>query len=887
MSLGNLERLLRPATVAVIGASERPGSVGATLLAKLLKAGFQGALYPVNPKYAAVQGLSCYPSVARLPEVPDLALVATPPRTLPGLIRALGGQGVGAAVLMAGRGGWPIGRRGQALTRRLLSLARPRGVRLLGPNSLGLMVPALSLDASLAPSQPRSGKVAFVAQSGAVTATVLGWAEARGLGFSQVLALGDTADVGIAEVLDYLAGDPGCEAVLLYLESVGEARRFISAARSAARVKPVIVLKAGRHEDSEKAARTHTGVLASRDAVYDAVFQRAGLLRVNSLHALFGAVEALSSPVMVRGDRVAILGNGGGPGVLATDALVEAGGRLASLTPTTRERLRRAGVVEGAVNNPINLATSAPGMHYEKALGALLEDPGVDAVAVLNTPTALTSAPEAAQGVVAALGERTGTVFAAWSGSVGLEESQRLFARRGIPCFNTPVEGVRALMTQVRFRRNRELLMQTPRPAPGFEPDRAAARGLLKGRQGWLDGATALALLAAYGVPAVATRLATGPVQAQALTGELNGPWCLKLDSPDILHKAAAGAVALGLETPHQLRAEAEFMSRRLAIYHPNARLRGFIVQPMVRRPEARELILGMTVDPQFGPVLLFGQGGTATELHQDVALALPPLNLHLARELMTRTRVSRLLEAYGEVAAADLEAVALVLVRLSRLVEELAEVVELEINPLLADADGVLALDARVRVVPSRASAASRLAIRPYPRELEESITLASGQRLKLRPIRPEDEPALRAGFGRLSPEEVRLRFMHRMNELTHAAAARLTQIDYDREMALVLIAKVEGEPAIVGVVRLFADPDGTRAEFAIIVWRPYAGQGLGALLMRRIIQYARDRGIRELFGSVLRDNDAMLALARGLGFREEPDPEEPGLRQVVLELR
>ncbi|MCB1741497.1 MAG: bifunctional acetate--CoA ligase family protein/GNAT family N-acetyltransferase [Gammaproteobacteria bacterium] len=894
MSIRNLNHLLKPKSVALIGASKTPGSVGAVLARNLFKSGFDGPVMPVNPRHQAIEGVLTYPDIESLPVAPDLVVVSTPPDSVPGIIAAAAARGSRAAVVITAGFAELADTRGATLQQALLDAARPSLLRVVGPNCVGLMVPGLGLNASFAHLSPRPGTVAFVAQSGAVLTSVIDWAETRGIGFSHLVSLGDMCDVDFGDLLDYLANDPGTRAILLYIEAVSDARKFMSAGRAAARMKPVIVVKAGRHAEGARAAASHTGALAGSDAIYDAAFRRAGMLRVVGLDELFDAVETLARGASPAGDRLAILTNGGGMGVMATDALIDAGGHLAELSEQSLQRLDAVLPPTWSRANPVDIIGDADGARYQAALEVLLEDDNADALLVLNCPVAVASSADAADAVAQTLARHPRrTLLTSWVGDHTAIESRRRLAERRIPTYETPTQAVRAFMHMVNYRRNQELLMETPASIPEqFVPDLGQARAVmdkaLAEQREWLSEPEAKAVLAAYHVPVTETRIAGDAQQAAQLASRIGGMVALKILSPDILHKSDVGGVALDLPGPAAVRDAAESMLARIRAQLPQARIEGFSVQPMFSRPGSFELLLGVTCDARFGPCILFGQGGTAVELVDDKALSLPPLNMHLARELVSRTRVWRLLKGYRNRPPASIDAIALTLVKISQLIVDLDEVVELDINPLLADEYGVIALDARIRLAPASGTQGSRLAIRPYPRELEERIELADGRVLLLRPVLPEDEPALRAGFARLTPEEVRLRFFVPMKTLGHVQAARFTQIDYDREMALVITDPgIAGESEIYGVVRISADSDNERAEYAVIVRGDMTGMGLGILLMRRIIDHARKRGIGEIFGDVLRENTTMLRLCEFLGFSRSLPPDDPGVVRVTLKLR
>jgi acetyltransferase len=893
MTLRNLDYLFKPRSVALIGASDKAQSVGAVLASNLLSGGFRGPIDLVSPHHRTIGGVRVHAQISDLPEAPDLAVIATPPATVPEIVGQLAEIGTRAAVVItAGFNELPQ-QQGVALRQGMLEAARPRLLRINGPNCLGIMVPGLGLNASFAHTAPLVGRIAFVAQSGAIITSVLDWAKSRGIGFSHLVSLGNMADIDFGDMLDYLASDARAQAILLYIESITNARKFMSAARAAARSKPVIVVKAGRYTEGARAATSHTGALAGIDAVYDAAIRRAGMLRVHTLEQLFHAVESLAMGNWPKGDRLAILSNGGGIGVMATDGLIENGGHLAELAPETIVALDKLLPPTWSHGNPVDIIGDAPGSRYAAALRVLLADAGVDATLVLNCPTAVASGTEAAQAVIDVADEhRDACLLTSWVGDAAAMPARRLFLDRGIPTYDTPDEAVATLMHRVDYYRNQEMLMQTPPSVPeAFTPDAAAARALidcaLRAGREWLTEPEAKALLSAYGIPSVPTLVAATPEAAARAMAEIGQPVALKILSPNITHKSDVGGVVLDLEDETAVHDAARGMLKMVQAARPDAHIEGFSVQPMARRPGALELILGVIEDRQFGPVLLFGHGGTAVEVINDKALGLPPINMHLALEMMKRTRVFRLLQGYRERPPANIEAVALTLVRVSQLVVDFDEVVELDINPLLADSQGVMALDARVRVAARHGRAQERLAIRPYPKELEEEVLLGDGRKLWLRPIVPEDEPSLQRAFATLTPEEIRLRFFVTMKVLTHVRAARFTQIDYDREMALVLTEPgIPGKTDIWGIVRIIADPDNDRAEYALIVHHAMTGLGLGIFLMRRIIDYAQNRGIGELEGEVLADNQSMLKLCAILGFVTSRIPEEREIVRVTLKL-
>lgn len=892
MTIRHLDALFRPSSIAVIGASDREGSLGAVLMRNLREAGFAGPIWPVNPKHALVQGVSAWPDVGSLPQAPDLAILCTPAATVPGLIDALGRRGTRAAIVItAGLKVTPPGH-SRSLEQAMLAAARPHLLRILGPNCIGALVPAVSLNASFAPTKALPGPLAFVTQSGALATAMLDWANEKGLGFSHFVSLGDSADVDFGDMLDYLATDPQTRAILLYMESVGNARKFMSAARAAARNKPVILVKAGRAPEGAKAAASHTGALAGSDRVFDAAVQRAGLLRVDTLEALFDAAETLSHLhgswrryVGSGAARLAILTNGGGAGVLAADALCLGGGRLASLEPDTRAALDACLPVTWSKDNPVDIIGDAPVERYQAALRVLLAAPEVDGVLFIHAPTAVVAAEKIAAACLPQLQASGKPVLACWLGGSVVAEARRATRVAGVASYDTPERAVLAWLHMARYQAHQEALCQpVSSSASGAAPDLPAVQAIMSRAQqegrAWLGDAATQALLSAYGIPTVATERTADVEAAVAAAERMGWPVALKVISTQVIHKSDVGGVALSLRDASQLRAAARRMAEQLQALRPGAELGGWTVQAMVNRPGAHELILGLSADPVFGPVLLLGEGGVNVELRTQHAVALPPLNAELAADLVRRSGLSRLLAGHRGGPAAHMEALQHALMCFSQMAADLPDIPELEINPLLIDAQGVLALDARARLrLPNEAPA--RLAIRPYPAEWEQDVRW-DGQVLRMRPIRPDDGQRLAAFYANASPADMRLRFFSARREVPHSELARYSQIDYDREMTFIAVPSAAADAPMLGEVRGVCDPDNVRAEFAIQVAGDHQGRGLGRLLLTQLVVYLRARGTQELIGECLNDNAPMRSLARQLGFEVRPSPQED-----LMELR
>jgi len=886
VSRRNLEYLFNPHSVALIGASDRTHSVGATVMRNLRRGGFTGPVWPVNLRHSKVGGLPAYRTVADLPGTPDLAVLCTPAASIPRLVAELGGRGTRAAVVISA-GLEQTTSDGQSLTEQMLRAARPFTLRILGPNCIGLLVPGIGLNASFAHCGASAGNVAFVAQSGALTTAMLDWARAMQIGFSHFISLGNAADIDFGDLLDYLGRDAKTRAILLYMESVTAARKFMSAARTAARNKPVIVVKSGRTGESARAAHSHSGAMAGSDAVYEAAFRRAGLLRVDTTRQLFDAAEILARVKPYVGARLAIVSNGGGPGVMATDSLISGGGRLAALSADTLRRLANVLPASWSQGNPLDIGGDALPERYLAALNVVLEDPDVDALLVIHAPTAVASPAE----VAAACGPRLETdprpTLACWLGGeqFGAKTAQSVLS---LPVYSTPEEAVEAFLYVVRHHRRQALLIEAPGSIPqGFAPNRQAAHAVISAAlaagRSVLTEPEAKDVLAAYQIPVVETRIARDTKELPAVATTLGYPVALKILSADISHKSDVGGVALDLATSEELQQAASAMLGRVRQLRPSAVIEGFTVQKMIRRGGAYELIAGIAVDPTFGPTILFGQGGTAVELIGDRALGLPPLNVALARDLIAQTRVQRLLGGYRDHPAVDMSALEQTLVKLSQLAADLAEIVELDINPLLVDEHGVLVLDARIRVAPSAVEGADRLAIRPYPAELEEHVDFR-GRPLLLRPIRPEDLTQHQRFLARITAEDRRTRFFSAIRELPPQDLAHLTQLDYEREMAFIAVGAGEGGDETLGVARVSTDPDNIEAEFAVLVRSDLKEQGLGTLLLQKLIRYCRERGTQRISGETLSDNTRMLQLARKLGFAMQP--RGYGIVELTLDL-
>ncbi|MDO9093481.1 MAG: bifunctional acetate--CoA ligase family protein/GNAT family N-acetyltransferase [Rubrivivax sp.] len=891
MSIRHLDSLFDPRSVAVVGATDRAGSVGATVWQNLRSGGFTGPLWPVNPGRRSVGGEPAFADVALLPAAPELAVVCTPPAAVAGVIAALGAKGTRAAVVLTA---------GQTPEQKqaMLNAARQHTLRILGPNCLGLLSPHAKLNASFAHTTAAAGSLAFVSQSGALVTAMLDWAGGRGIGFSHCVSLGEHGDVDFGDMLDWLASDARTRAVLLYIESIEAPRKFMSAARAAARNKPVLVVKAGRSPQGQAAAASHTGALAGSDLVYDAAMRRAGMLRVDTLQELFDAAETLSHfrgrlPSGTAWQQLTLVTNGGGAGVMAADAAAHAGVPLAALSDLTLQQLNTVLPPNWSHANPIDIIGDAPSQRYVDTLQALLAAPDTGTVLFMHAPTAIVPSADIAQALLPVMQAHPGRTLACWLGDAAVRPARQAFQAAGVPCHDTPEDAVRAFSRLVTYQQNQAQLLEAP-PARSSGPaiDLAAVRHqvdevLASGRE-WLNEPEAKQLLATCGIPVVGAQVVGADTEAAVSAARAIGyPVVIKLLSPQITHKSDVGGVALDLQNDDAVRHAASTMLERVARLRPDATLSGFTVQSMVQRPQALELIVGASIDSLFGPVMLFGHGGTSVEVVADRALALPPLNAPLARALIARTRIARLLQGWRDVPAADMDAVVQTLTAVSELLAAEPRIAEIDINPLLADAQGVIALDARVRVSAAGPGGAAHFAILPYPTELVEQQDW-QGQMLTLRPIRPEDEAQHLAFLEKLDPADIRLRVFYSRRSIERTELARLTQIDYEREMAFVATVPLPGGgEETLGVARAVADPDNITAEFGVIVRSDILGGGLGRRLMHKLIGHFRQRGTLRMVGQILRENSRMLHLAQKLGFKVMPQALGDDTQEVVLELQ
>ena len=896
MSVINLEYLFKPKSVAVIGATNDPRNAGNIVMRNIMAGGFMGPVMPVSNDAEAIAGVLTYASVKSLPKTPDLAVVCSPLDEVPEIIHSLKERGTRGVVLMGSGFAAMTEEERLDVKSTILRVANPPDIRILGPKSLGFMVPSLHLNASLAHSDVAPGKVAFISQSDSLLATVLDWAKAKGVGFSHMVALGSRIDVSFADILDYLGSDPLTRSIMLYVESIKDARDFMSAARAASRNKPVLVIRPGQALDTVLGdlKLRETGDHRLVDAVYDVAFRRAGMLRVENIDGLFDAAQTLGTPRNVFGKKLAILTNGTSAGILAADRLLAGGGELARLEEDTVSAINALlGRENWSRTNPVDIPFDADGKAYSEVLKLLLKDKNSNGILVMHVPWTSQPDEEVAEALRDSLKRVKRMVLTAWLGSGAAERSREVFRRADIPTYDTPTHAVRAFLYMAEYLQNQEMLIETPDSLPtDFFPDTSGARDIARkaldeGRDR-LTEPEAKGILAAYGIPVVETRIAVSAKEAVIAADKLGYPVALKLRSPQIPQPFDVGGVLLDLETPERVWEGAASILARCTRERPDAYIEGFTVQKMGRRPGAHELFVTAKVDPVFGPVLSFGHGGMARKMIQDEALTLPPLSMSLAREMVERTRIHTLLKGTPSHPAADIDDICLTLIQISQLIVDVPQITSIDINPLYADGEGVLALGGKVTVAPFEGEGESRLAIRPYPRELEECVSLKSGRHVTLRPIRPEDEDTHRVFLSSLSDEDLRLRFFGVVQrEFDHKDIARFTQIDYDREMAFIATAPDEkGDPETLGVMRTNTKPDNSEAEFAIVVRSDMKGEGLGSMLFHKGIRYTKDRGTTVLMGQTMVENKAMQGLSRKFGFEISPAPHDEDLVDMVLDM-
>ncbi len=893
MSKHYLEPLFSPKSIAIFGASNTEDSIGYIVLKNLLENGYQGELYAINPKYKVIQDQVAYQSLNELGGKPvDLAVIVTPANTVLEVIDSCGEYGVKTAVIISA-GFSETGAQGVKLEKKVVAAAKRHGIRLLGMNCLGILRPHLNLNATLLQGRTKSGNLALVSQSGALCSAVLDWAVPNDIGFSTVVSVGTSADLDFGEVLDYLVSDPHTQGILLYIEGIHQARSFMSGLRAAARMKPVIVIKSGRHHSAAKAVMSHSGALIGRDDAFDAALQRAGVVRVYTFGQLFAAAKTIASRYKAQGNRLAIVTNGGGPGVMATDRCADLGIPLAELSATTLASLNKDLPATWSHGNPIDMTSDASAECYHTVLSLCLQDPNVDAVLVILTPQATSYPLETAEVIVELAKHSTKPILACWMGGTQVKESRRLFGQARIPEFRTPETALEGFCYLSAYHQNQQLLLQTPGPLgrvdpPDVEGARIIIESVLAERRKVLTEMESKALLGAFRIPVVNTAIAHSPNEALVLAESIGLPVAMKINSPDIVHKSDVGGVKLNINSAQAVRESFKCIMQRVREKCPQARLDGVTVERMVRKPHGRELMVGIIRDPVFGPVISFGLGGTMVEILGDIAVSLPPLNRYLANTMINKTRAAKLLGAFRHLPPAKRDALEKVLLRVSEMACELPWLHEMDINPLIIDEDGVVAVDARVVVnyyTPSPDRYA-HMATYPYPVHLVKYWQLPDGTDVTIRPIRPEDADIEQEFIRNLSDESRYFRFMQSLHELTPTMLVRFTQIDYDREMALVVVTEQDGKELELGVARYAINPDGESCEFALVVADQWQHRGIAQQLMTSLMDAARAKGLKVMQGEVLSSNHNMLKLMNKLGFTATLEQEDRTLTWVSRNL-
>ena len=891
MTIRNLDFLFQPRSIVLIGASPREASLGSLVLKNLKVGGFKGWMGWVNPKYKCIGNDPVWHTAASLPMTPDLAIICTPAHTVADLIHQLGVKGCKSAIVISA-GMHELSNDGiNSYEQSMLNAAQPYLMRILGPNCIGLLIPSMGLNASFAPSNALPGHLAFVSQSGALATAMLDWANSREIGFSYFISLGDSADIDFGDVLDYLASDSNTHAVLMYAESISSARKFMSAARQCARAKPVVIVKAGRAPAGAMAAATHTHAIAGSDIVHDAAFRRAGMLRVDTLEALFDAAQTLAHVRPLMGERIAILTNGGGAGVLAADALQLNGGVLATLSSQTIEALNTCLPPSWSHSNPIDIIGDAPVLRYQESLKILLNVNEVDAVMFIHAPTAIVNSLDIANACLELMKSSHKPILTCWLGEKVVQAARVATTQANLPTYSTPERAVMAWKQMINYAHNQAALQQLPIAiVDDFIPDRFQAQQIFEKaascKHDWLDGASTMQLLNAYGIPTVKTLPALTLSEAVKAANSIGYPVALKIQSQTIIHKSDIGGVELNLVNDNQVEQALRRISDEITKHRPNNNEYSFVVQSMADYKHSTELILGINNDPLFGPVLMLGEGGTMVELRHNHAVALPPINVNLAIDLIKRSHLGSFLNGYRGKPAANESALISTIIKVSQMATELHWIDELDINPLLIDSNGILAVDARVKLRTPTINDDKRLAIRPYPYELEEKIQI-SLQTMSMRPIQPQDGPRLVEFYSHATASDMRMRFFYSRKSIPTIEITRYSQIDYDREMTLIVCINDKiSEQTIVAEMRSQCDPDNVQAQFSLMIAREWQSKGIGYLLMQKMIAYQRMRKTQELTGQCLRDNTPMINLARSVGFQIKSNDAIEDTVQMYMDL-
>lgn len=887
-----LNRFFNPKSVAIVGASEREASVGYRLLLNMQEAGFKGELYPVNNKRETLLGIKAYPDLNAVPGDIDLVVIATPAESVPGIVRQCGEKGV-ISVIIISAGFGELGAQGKRLEQEVLDIARRYNIRIIGPNCLGVVRPSGQLNATFGDGTINDGNLALLSQSGAVCTAILDWAKSQDIGFSTVVSMGSAADIDFGEMLDYLATDSKTSGILLYVEGIHDARRFLSGLKAAARLKPVILIKSGRHEAGCKAAMSHTGAMVGGDNVFDAAIARAGVVRVYNINDLFSAARVLANNYVVKKDRLAIITNAGGPGVMSTDRAEDVGIQMAELSPESIVALDQVLPVHWSHANPVDILGDATSERYQKALEICLNDKNIDGILVILTPQAMTNPTQVAECIIEGAKTSKKPVLASWTGGARVQEGRNLFANSKVAHFNTPEMAVDAFSFLSSYTQNQILLKQIPSPIDELAvPDVAGARLIIErvlseGRS-VLTAQESKAILSAFHIPVTQTIKVSSAMDAMIAAETLGFPVVLKINMVEFSHKSDIGGVRLNINSVQEISHNFLEMETAIKQKYPEITEVGMTVEPMFRSTSGRELMIGVVRDPVFGPAISFGLGGTMVEIFQDNAVALPPLNAYMVEQMIAKTKAAKYLEAFRQLPAVNKIPLVEVLLNISTMVSELPEILELDINPLIVDEHGVMAVDARIKVkVSHQLSPYAHMAIHPYPHELIREYQLTNGSIITIRPIRPEDAGMEKDFVHRLSERTKYFRFMQSLQELTPEMVVRFTQIDYDREMAFVAITKDGKMPNELGVGRYMVNPDGHSVEFALVVADDFQHMGIGTKLMKIMLQTAKAKGMSSFEGEVLAINKPMLSLVTKLGFSIETIAGDQEVVRVVKNFR
>ncbi|MEM2971216.1 MAG: bifunctional acetate--CoA ligase family protein/GNAT family N-acetyltransferase [Candidatus Bathyarchaeia archaeon] len=890
-----LDRIFNPKSVAIIGASDKEGSVGYALMKNFVDSNFNGKVYPVNIRKTEILGLKAYQFIGQVPESVDLAVIATPAKTVPEIVEQCGKAGVKGIIIISA-GFKEIGAEGKALEDEILKIKNRYDLRIIGPNCLGIIRPSINLNATFVNKMPKPSKIAFISQSGALGAAILDWAIQENIGFSNFVSVGSMVDVDFGDLIDYFGTDPETKSILMYIEGLTDARKFLSAARHFARTKPIIVVKAGKYAESAKAASSHTGALTGEDTVYDAAFKRVGIVRVEEIADLFNCAEVLGMQPLPKGPNLAIITNAGGPAIMAVDALIARGGKLATLSQKTIEHLNSLLPHYWSRGNPIDILGDANGERYRAALESCLEDENVDGILIIYTAQAVAEPCEIAKSIVKICkdkGYQSKTILTSFMGGKAVEKANEILNQNGFPTYATPEQAVKTYLYMYQYKRNLELLYETPEElpvdvAPPKQPIIAIIRKAALENREFLDGVEAVKLLEYYNFPVVKTFMAKTVDEAITAARHIGYPVALKILSPQIIHKTEVGGVILNINSEAELKEAFNSIVARAKAYNPNVEILGVAVQPMVKK-RCYEIIIGAKTDSIFGPIILFGMGGVGVELFKDFSVGLPPLNQTLAKRLMKETMVYQLLKGYRNMPPANIKLLEELMVRFSQLLIDFPQLKEVDINPLLIDEKDAVIVDARIVIdkekVFRKVEPYKHLVIHPYPKKYETLWKMRDGRQVLLRPIKPEDEPLWLEMFRNFSEESIRYRFFQIIKDTPHEIRVRYCNIDYDREIAIIAELTENGQRKILGVTRVILEPDKKSGEMAFIVADPWQGLGLGTKMVDYVIEICRDIGVETLYSIILPDNQRAINLVKKMGFTVKYC--EDGLVRTVLDLK